>query len=156
MSFLLKTQDESILFSGDIILGTPSTVVEDLPTYIDTLKKLRDTPSFRFDKVCIPHSVTLDFDPNEPDPVILDGPQKLEAYIKYREDRLEQLIQLVKKLGSDLDFVSRDDLYEGLYGERNLEGKIKEMAYNNLDQQIDYFIKKEQIQKVDDQLYRYI
>jgi hypothetical protein len=66
-------------------------VVEDLPTYIDTLKKLRDTPALHFDKVCIPHSLTLDFDgdSNSPDPVILDGPEKLQAYIKYREDRLE-------------------------------------------------------------------
>ena len=64
MSFLLKTKEESILFSGDIILGSPSTVVEDLPSYMNTLKKLRDTPSFHFDKVCIPHSVTLEFDPD--------------------------------------------------------------------------------------------
>ena len=36
MSFLLKSGEieEPILFSGDIILGSPSTVVEDLTVYM--------------------------------------------------------------------------------------------------------------------------
>ena len=35
MSFLLKSAEEGpILFSGDIILGSPSTVVEDLTVYM--------------------------------------------------------------------------------------------------------------------------
>ena len=42
ISFLLKTgQGEDILFSGDIILDSPSTVVEDLPVYMKTLYDLR-------------------------------------------------------------------------------------------------------------------
>ena len=82
MSFLLNHNSSSFLFSGDIILGTPSTVVEDLPVYMDTLRKLRD--NYKFDKVCVPHSVKLEEDQD----VILDGPKKLQEYIKYREDRL--------------------------------------------------------------------
>ena len=82
MSFLLNHNSDSLLFSGDIILGTPSTVVEDLPVYMDTLRNLRD--NYKFDKVCVPHSVKLEEDQD----VILDGPKKLQEYIQYREDRL--------------------------------------------------------------------
>lgn len=34
MSFLIKSEQESILISGDILLGTPSSVVEDLDVYL--------------------------------------------------------------------------------------------------------------------------
>ena len=92
MSFLLRHDDESLsnyLFSGDIILGAPSTVVEDLPLYMETLKKLRDEEEHHFDYVCVPHSVSLGS--NDADTVIMDGPKKLDEYIKYREDRIMQL-----------------------------------------------------------------
>lgn len=82
MSFLLTDTSSSYLFSGDIILGSPSTVVEDLPTYMSTLANLRD--NYRFDKVLVPHSVRLEEDGD----VIMDGPKKLQEYIQYREDRL--------------------------------------------------------------------
>ena len=85
MSFLLtQTGGESVLFSGDIILGTPSTVVEDLSAYMKTLRMLRD--KFTFEWVCTTHSVSLDEDFE--DTIMMDGPSKLAANIKYREDRL--------------------------------------------------------------------
>ena len=59
MSFLLKGQKDKYLFSGDIILGTPSTVVENLLVYMNTLKKLRDTPEYKFDYVLVTHSLSL-------------------------------------------------------------------------------------------------
>jgi hypothetical protein len=41
MSFLVGGGDgEVVLISGDIILGTPSTVVEDLDAYLKTLTRL--------------------------------------------------------------------------------------------------------------------
>ena len=54
---------------------------------------LKSNPNYYFDQVCIPHSINLDYDfdqeykANEEDPVIMNGPNKLDAYIKYREDR---------------------------------------------------------------------
>ncbi len=89
MSFLLRqTGGESVLFSGDIILGTPSTVVEDLSVYMKTLRMLRD--KFTFQWVCTTHSISLDED-LVPHTIMMDGPSKLAAYIKYREDRLNKL-----------------------------------------------------------------
>ena len=96
MSFLLKYQEESILFSGDIILGSPSTVVENLTTYMTTLNSLRDNPDYFFNHVCVPHSTSLKSE--DEDNVIMDGPKKLDEYIKYREDRLIQMASVAEKI----------------------------------------------------------
>ena len=44
VSFLMveKNLNERILFSGDIILDSPSTVVDDLPVYMESLYKIKD------------------------------------------------------------------------------------------------------------------
>lgn len=100
MSFLLKHKGndeqppESVLFSGDIILGSPSTVVENLSEYMESLEKLRTRPDYKFDHICVPHSTHLD--PEDPTLVMMDGPQKLNEYIKYRQDRLVQLEKLAE------------------------------------------------------------
>ena len=89
VSFLMveKNSNERILFSGDIILDSPSTVVDDLPVYMESLYKVKD--KFEFDYICVPHSETLDDDQNEH--VILDAVPKLKSYIEYREKRVSQL-----------------------------------------------------------------
>jgi glyoxylase-like metal-dependent hydrolase (beta-lactamase superfamily II) len=56
MSFLIKSPTESILISGDIILGTPSAVVENLDTYLTTLKSLQ---KLKIDYLLLPHSLAL-------------------------------------------------------------------------------------------------
>ena len=87
---------------------------------------------FKFDFVCVPHSVSLD-DNEVPNSIIMNGHQKLQDYITYRESRLDQLISCClsgKK--------TREQIYDFLYGERNLQGHLRNMAYQNLDQQIEY------------------
>ena len=58
---------------------------------MDTLHKLRNV---KFDFVCVPHSVSIE-DSGTHEEVcaqfMMEGPSKLQAYIKYREDRIEQL-----------------------------------------------------------------
>ena len=137
MSFLMTHEGaeaaETILFSGDIILGSPSTAVENLSDYMETLRKLKETPAYHFDHICVPHSVALDAD--DPTLVMMEGQKKLNEYIKYRVDRLMQLEKLAeaKCAESHNGLISRDELYEGLYGDRGLEGPIRLVAYNNLD-----------------------
>jgi glyoxylase-like metal-dependent hydrolase (beta-lactamase superfamily II) len=135
MSFLLTHSEaaETILFSGDIILGSPSTAVENLSDYMETLRKLKDTPAYHFDHICVPHSVALD--PEDSSSVMMEGQKKLNEYIKYRVDRLTQLEKLAETqcAESQNGLVSRDELYEGLYGDRALQGPIRQVAYNNLD-----------------------
>lgn len=74
-----KENEENYLFSGDIILGTPSTSVQDLSSYMDSLYALRRE---KISHICLPH--TMDIDPNS---LIVSGKEKIEAYIQYREDR---------------------------------------------------------------------
>ena len=57
MSFLIKDETEQILISGDIIMGTPSALVQDLDVYLKTLRKLQD---FKIDYILLPHSTSLD------------------------------------------------------------------------------------------------
>ena len=54
MSFLLKEKKETVLFSGDILLGTPSSVVNDLSQFMATLQRLL---TIDIDYVCLPHSL---------------------------------------------------------------------------------------------------
>ena len=128
MSFHLKysgLEDSSkYLFSGDIILGSPSAVIEDLPTYMKTLKMLREHEDYHFDYVCVPHSTSLK--DTDTDTVMMDGPEKLAAYIKYREDKIMELEMIAKEVCNNTEngHVSRDQLYQGLYGPRNLQGRL--------------------------------
>ena len=61
---------------------------------------------------------------------MMAGRPKLDAYIEYRETRLNSLLTLIQSSPKGLD---REALYEAMYGSRNLEGPIRYMAYNNLD-----------------------
>lgn len=40
-----------------------------------------------FEHICLPHALD-----NEPNSIVVDGKIKLEAYIKYREDRDKSII----------------------------------------------------------------
>ena len=91
ISFLLKSGQEDILFCGDIILDSPSTVVDDLPIYMKTLYDLRKV---KFDWLCTTHSLDLSEESGK-DHIILPGHKKLEEYIEYRETRLNSLLKLV-------------------------------------------------------------
>lgn len=115
------TPKDSYLFSGDIILGTPSTTVQDLHVYMDTLYKLRKE---EFNHICLPHSLDLSIDQ-----VIVDGPSKLEDYIKYREEREHHIKEVFKKRGT----LTQDELYDDVYGARNLNSDLAVAAHHNLE-----------------------
>lgn len=81
MSFLVKNGDSRDLIVGDIVLGSPSAVVDDLSIYLDTLKSLTKV---KIDTLLLPHSLA-----HTPDLIRVPAQEKLLAYIKYREDRLQ-------------------------------------------------------------------
>ncbi|ORY97368.1 beta-lactamase-like protein [Syncephalastrum racemosum] len=80
-AFLLK--EEQGLFTADCVLGHGTAVFEDLYTYLNGLRRL----------------ITLN--PQRLYPghgeVIEQGVKKIEEYIKHREEREQQLIELLKK-----------------------------------------------------------
>lgn len=88
MSFLFNVDKETHLISGDIILGSPSSVVEDLDVYLATLRKVQALDP---DYLLLPHSLGFD-----KDLVMVPAKEKILAYLQYREERLEQLLNAVK------------------------------------------------------------
>lgn len=54
MSFQFKADNETHLVTGDVILGSPSSVVEDLDIYLTTLRKIQALP---LDYLLLPHSL---------------------------------------------------------------------------------------------------
>src|SRR5947209_951042 len=85
-----------------------------------------------FTHICLPHSVDL-----QPSNVIVEGKQKLEEYIQYREEREHHIKEVVKKRGT----VTREELYQDIYGQRNLTDGLRMAAYHNLDLNIEKLIK---------------
>ena len=57
MSFALKSKTESFLISGDIILGTPSAIINDLDIYLKNLKMLQ---KMEFNHILLPHSIGME------------------------------------------------------------------------------------------------
>lgn len=110
------------------MLGTPSSVVEDLDTYLLTLNHLL---TLNIDYLLLPHSVSLDAQN-----ILVSAPAKLKAYIEYREDRLKQMLQAFNSGAT-----TRQQLYDRLYGDRDLTGQLQAMAYHNLDLQIKKLVK---------------
>ena len=121
MSFQFKVGDETHLVTGDVILGSPSSVVEDLDTYLTTLRRIQ---TLSLDYLLLPHSLNL-----EKDQVMVPAKEKIQAYLNYREERLEQLLNAVKSK----TISSREELYNQLYGEKDLSGSLEIAAYRNLD-----------------------
>ncbi|KAH8791649.1 metallo-beta-lactamase superfamily protein [Hyaloscypha finlandica] len=83
----LVLEEEDALFSGDNVLGTGTAVFEDLLTYLQSLEKMRG----RFRGRAYPgHGA-----------VIEDGPSKILEYIRHRQLRENQVIQVLKSSKSE-------------------------------------------------------
>ncbi|KAE9369614.1 putative metallo-beta-lactamase domain protein [Stipitochalara longipes BDJ] len=80
MSLILEEEDA--MFTGDNVLGAGTTNFEDLLTYVQSLEKMRG----QFQGRAYPgHG-----------PVIEDGPSKILEYIRHRQQRENQVIQVLK------------------------------------------------------------
>ena len=78
----LMLEEEDALFTGDNVLGYGTAVFEDLSTYLSSLEKMRGV----FKGRAYPgHG-----------PVIEDGPTKILEYIRHRNMREDQVIQVLK------------------------------------------------------------
>lgn len=103
-TFLLE--EEGAIFTADCILGQGTAVFEDLKDYIDGLQHL------------------LDFNPKRlypgHGPIIEDGKTKILEYIKHRQDREKQIIQVLQSRTSatpmDIVEILYKDYPESLHG----------------------------------------
>ena len=64
--------------------------------------------------------------------MIVSAREKLDAYIAYRENRLElrNIIQNGAK--------TKEQMFDAMYGSRRLTGWAKDASWNNLEQQLNY------------------
>ena len=80
MAFLLENEDA--MFTGDNVLGHGTAVFEDLLTYLKSLEKMKG----KFGGRAYPgHGALLE-----------DGPAKVTDYIRHRQLREDQVIQVLK------------------------------------------------------------
>ncbi|KAG2184975.1 hypothetical protein INT43_000888 [Umbelopsis isabellina] len=99
-------EEEGSIFTADCILGQGTAVFEDLKDYIDGLKRL------------------LDYEPKRlypgHGPVIEEGKTKILEYIKHRQDREAQIVQVLQTRQSatpmDIVQVIYKDYPESLHG----------------------------------------
>lgn len=79
----LVLEEEDAMFTGDNVLGQGTAVFEDLATYMDSLQKMQ-------------HEFAGRAYPGH-GPVIEDGKGKIQEYIRHRQEREEQIIDVLGK-----------------------------------------------------------
>ncbi|KYN15843.1 PREDICTED: endoribonuclease LACTB2 isoform X2 [Trachymyrmex cornetzi] len=90
----LLLQGENILFSGDCILGESTTVFEDLHDYMLSLNKILEIQP----KIIYPgHG-----------PVLNDPMSQIQYYIKHRQQREEEILQMLQQQGNDKSMTEMD------------------------------------------------
>ena len=74
----------------------------------------------KHDKILLPHSTS--WDANE---VMVDCEAKIDAYINYREVRLNQMLACFETDNDECVKKTRQELYDNLYGNKWLTGRLK-------------------------------
>lgn len=95
-------EDEGVLFTGDTILGSTTTTVNDLADYMRSLERILALPNLRL--LCPGHG-----------PVIEDPQSYIESYVSHRNDRERQIVALL----SDGRVATSWEIMESLYGDIN-------------------------------------
>ncbi|TPX41207.1 hypothetical protein SeMB42_g05674 [Synchytrium endobioticum] len=108
--FVLMLLEENACFSGDNVLGQGTAVFEHLGTYLSSLRRTADLKPARLYPA---HG-----------PLIEQGTAKLEEYIRHRQDRENQIVELLKR-AHDLKEVA-----DGRYGGWTSMGLVKVIYAN--------------------------
>ena len=92
------------------------------------------------DWLLLPHSVEL----SSPDSIMVAAGPKIAAYVDYRVSRMNEILNCFDKAKDDsaaanqIENKSRQQLFDILYGPKNLGPMVKIAAFMNLDLQTDY------------------
>ena len=87
MSFFLR--EDKTLVCGDVIIGAPSTAIQDLDAYFSSLGLIQ---SMDIDWLLLPHSVAL----SSPDLIRVEARPKITEYVDYRVCRMNELLDCFK------------------------------------------------------------
>lgn len=110
-SLCIHHREEKLLFAGDNILGTGSTVIQpeqgDLTLYLDSLRRLLD---FDASLICPGHG-----------PMVHTPQAKIQGLIDHRLQREQQVLDLLRDGRSSVE-----ELLAAIYPE--LDGRLRELA----------------------------
>ncbi len=110
-SICFYLESEGVLFTGDTILGASSTTVNDLGDYLESLTRLRDLPNLQL--MCPGHG-----------PVISDPVSYIDDYIRGRQERERQILELLARNAE----LTTWEIMETIYADRNLVPRLQRAA----------------------------
>ena len=90
--------DEGVLFTGDTILGSTTTTINDLADYMASLERLRALPNLHL--ICPGHG-----------PVINDPAAYIDDYVSHRNERERQIITHLESGGAPISWQIMEALY---------------------------------------------
>lgn len=94
-------EDEGVLFTGDTLLGSSTTTVNDLGPYRRTLKMLVELPNLKV--ICPGHGA-----------IVHDPRERLRGLIAHREMRERQILESLEKAGPKTSWEIMLEIYPGL------------------------------------------
>ena len=120
-------KEDRVLFTGDTILGSSSSTVRDLFTYMKSLDLLT---RYRHDTICPAHG-----------PVVSPprGRRLVKWYIDHRQEREQQVLAALAKGLTDVTQIVRD-IYP-----RNLRKGLRHAAENNVRTHLEKLVKEDRV-----------
>ena len=118
---------EQIAFTGDTILGSSTSVVSDLRSY---MKSLTLVQRFKPSVICPAHGK-----------VVTDAPAWVAGYIKHRNMRERQVLSALKRGIGDVDEIVR------LIYPKNLKKELRRAAAGNVRQHLAKLIKEGRVKE---------
>jgi glyoxylase-like metal-dependent hydrolase (beta-lactamase superfamily II) len=106
-------EDEGVLFSGDTLLGSSPTTVNDLADYMASLSRLRALPNLHV--ICPGHG-----------PLITDPAAYIDSYIRHRNEREQQIVAALAEGGATTSW----DLMLKIY--TDIDSRLRRAADNNV------------------------
>ena len=124
-------QEEDAMFTGDNVLGQGTSVFEDLSLYLDSLRRMEKQFSGR----AYPgHG-----------PVIVDGRAKIQEYIKHRQQREDEVLELLRDAGEPR---TARDLVKVIY--KDVPENLHDAAERGMVQILEKLLKEGKVKRTED------
>lgn len=126
------------MFTGDNVLGQGTAVFEDLPLYLDSLRRMEK----QFGGRAYPgHG-----------PVITDGRAKIEEYIKHRQQREDEVLKVLR----DAKGAARTarDLVKIIY--KDVPENLHDAAERGVVQILEKLLKEGKVEKTEEGKWRIV
>jgi glyoxylase-like metal-dependent hydrolase (beta-lactamase superfamily II) len=124
---------ERDLFTGDLVLGTGTAVLDDAPGALtDYLASLRRLLALRPQTIYPGHG-----------PVVADGTSKLTEYVEHRQQRVQQVLDALRARGA----ATPDELAAAIYTE--IPAHLLPMAARNVRANLEMLLGQARVQRVD-------